>query len=121
MSDNYKDSYSESSFFDKVKESAKIAGVKVIYMGLILYYTLENPETPAWAKTVIIGALAYFIAPIDAIPDLVPITGFTDDLGALAMAIGTVSMYIDSEVKHKARIKLEDWFGKIDETELKIF
>ena len=40
----------------------------------------------------IYGALAYFVLPVDAVPDAIPVAGFTDDLGALAAALGTVSM-----------------------------
>lgn len=118
MEDKYDGSYSEDSFFDKIKECAKKAGVKVIYMGLILFYTLQKPSTPVWAKTVIIGALGYFIVPLDAIPDFTPVVGYGDDLGALAAAIGTVAMHIDSDVKQNAKVKLKDWFGDIDENEL---
>ena len=49
------------------------AGKEVIEKALILYYCLQDDDTPAWAKTTIIGALGYFISPIDAIPDLVPV------------------------------------------------
>ena len=58
--------------------------------------------------------LGYFIVPIDAIPDLAPVIGYSDDLGALALAIGNVAMYIDDEVKQKAKSKLKDWFGEYD-------
>ena len=42
--------------------------------------------------------------------------GFTDDLGVLVLAIGTVCMFIDDEVKQKAKAKLRDWFGDYDES-----
>ncbi len=103
--------YSDESFWEKMKNFAKKAGCKVVYAALLLYFALQNPQTPAWAKTVIIGALAYFISPIDAIPDVTPIVGFSDDLGALAAALGVVAVFIDEEVKEKARAKLSDWFG----------
>ena len=59
----------------------------------------------------IFGALAYFISPVDAIPDIIPMAGFTDDLGALAAAIGMVAMYITDDVKAQARQKWLTWFG----------
>jgi uncharacterized membrane protein YkvA (DUF1232 family) len=65
-----------------------------------------------WAKTVIMRALAYFISPIDAIPDLVPVAGFSDDLGSLAAALGIVAVYINDDIKQKAKIKLVEWFGE---------
>jgi uncharacterized membrane protein YkvA (DUF1232 family) len=103
--------YSDSSFWNKVIKYAKIAGKEVIERALQLYYAAQDPGTPAWAKTVIYGALGYFIFPIDAIPDPTLAVGYADDLGVLAAAIGTVAMYITDDVKQKARQKLRDWFG----------
>ena len=54
---------------------------------------------------------AYFISPIDAIPDITPLVGFTDDLGALAAAIAMTSAYINEDVKRKTSEKLLSWFG----------
>ena len=117
-SNEYSKAYSESSLFNKIMKTAKKAGIKVIYAALLLFYTLQKPLTPAWAKGTIVGALGYFILPIDVIPDLVPVLGFTDDLGALAVAITAVAMFIDDEVKQKSKAKLKDWFGKYDESTL---
>ncbi|RNM19035.1 DUF1232 domain-containing protein, partial [Dickeya undicola] len=72
-------------------------------------YTLR-PDTPIWAKTTIYASLAYFVLPIDAIPDAIPVVGYTDDLAVLATALATVSMYIDEKVKQLAAQKISDWF-----------
>jgi uncharacterized membrane protein YkvA (DUF1232 family) len=103
--------YSDSSFWDKVVQYAKIAGKEVVGRALQLYYAAQDPNTPAWAKTVIFGALGYFIFPVDAIPDPTPLVGYADDLGVLAAAVATVALYITEDVKRKARQKLRDWFG----------
>ncbi|HCL3894797.1 TPA: DUF1232 domain-containing protein, partial [Pseudomonas aeruginosa] len=76
-----------------------------------LYYAAQTPQTPAWAKATIYGALGYFILPVDAIPDVLPGVGYTDDLGIIAAAITAVSMYITEDVKRQASQKLQDWFG----------
>lgn len=110
--------YSDSAFWDKLKKFAKKAGVKIVYKALQLYYALKSPITPAWAKTVIIGALGYFIAPIDLIPDIMPAVGWTDDLAALGAALVTVKLYITPEVKSNAKDQLKSWFGSINESEL---
>ena len=103
--------YTDSSFWEKVKSFALQAGREVIEKALWLYYAAQRSETPAWAKGVIYGALAYFISPIDAIPDITPFVGYVDDLGAISAAIGMVSVYINDEVKVQAKAKLDDWFG----------
>ena len=73
-------------FWDKLKAIAKKAGKAVMRPALILWYTFLKPTTPLWAKAVIVGALIYLITPIDAIPDYLPVVGFTDDAAALAAA-----------------------------------
>lgn len=113
----FSEAYSEESFWDKVQNYARSAGIKVIYACLLLFYALKEPRTPGWAKGVILGALGYFVSPIDAIPDLVPVAGYTDDLGVLVMALATVAMYIDENVKFQARNKIMDWFPNAAEEE----
>jgi uncharacterized membrane protein YkvA (DUF1232 family) len=111
-------SYSEKNLFNKIKIIGKKAGIKVIYAVLLLFYAMKKTTTPKWAKRVIMGALGYFVLPIDSIPDFIPALGLTDDFGAIVVALGTVAMFIDNEVKQKAREKLKDWFGSYDENQL---
>ncbi|WP_072502003.1 YkvA family protein, partial [Mycobacterium tuberculosis] len=101
--------YSDDKFWNKLKKFAKKAGSSVVYAVLLLYYTLQKPEVPAKAKAIIIGALGYFILPFDLIPDVAVGIGYTDDLGALGVALFQVAMYIDDEIKEKAKEKLKDW------------
>ncbi len=72
---------------------------------------LKIQQTPAWAKSIVYGALGYFILPIDAIPDLAPVIGYTDDLGVLAAAVAAISAYISKDVRAKAEQKMKNWFG----------
>ena len=100
----------EKSFWEKVKKFSIKAGKEVIEKALWLYYTAQSPQTPPWAKAVIYGALVYFILPADAVPDAIPVVGFSDDLGALAAAVASVSLYITSDIKEKSSKKLSEWF-----------
>lgn len=103
--------YSDQGFWDKLIRFAWNAGREVIEKALLLYFAAQSADTPTWAKSVIFGALGYFISPVDAVPDVTPIVGFTDDLGVLAAAVATVIAYITPEVKHKAKEKMALWFG----------
>jgi uncharacterized membrane protein YkvA (DUF1232 family) len=103
--------YSDGKFWDKLKRFGKKAGSSVVYAVLLLYYTLQKPEVPVKTKAIIIGALGYFILPLDLIPDLAAGLGYADDLGVLGFALIQVAMYIDDAVKVKARKKLKEWFG----------
>lgn len=109
---DYSKYYTDKKFWDKVLKFGKKAGVKVTYTALILYYTIQKPSVPAKAKAVVYGALGYFIFPLDLIPDVIPIVGFTDDIGLLLGALAIIAMYIDMETKQKARDKIVEWFGE---------
>jgi len=104
--------YSDSSFWDKLTNFATDAGYDVIEKALFLYYAYQEEDAPIWAKSTIVGALGYFISPIDAIPDITPLIGYSDDLGVLALAVAAVASNINDNVKTKTKSKLKDWFGK---------
>ena len=102
--------YSERKFWKKVNKYAKKIGRDALEKILQLYYAAQNPETPKWAKNVIYGALVYLVSPIDAIPDVVPAAGLTDDLGLIALAIANVAIYITTDIKKQAKEKVKEWF-----------
>lgn len=70
---------------------------------LAAYYCTLDPKTPLQAKAVLMGALAYFVLPIDVIPDFIAGFGFTDDATVLYAAIRSVAGHIRDE--HRARAK----------------
>src|SRR5689334_742367 len=75
--------YSAERFHEKLARHAKRAGSQVVEKALWLYYAAEDPQSPKWAKGIILGALGYFIVPFDGVPDLLLGVGYTDDLGVL--------------------------------------
>lgn len=107
----YARTYSESGLRRKLARYARAAGEEVVEKVLWLFYAAQSPATPRWAKTAIYGALGYFIFPLDAIPDLAPLVGYTDDLGVLAAALTTVAFYINDDIKARTRVQMEKWFG----------
>jgi uncharacterized membrane protein YkvA (DUF1232 family) len=105
--------FDRGRFWGKLARSALAAGREVVEKALWLYYAAERPDVPRWAKLTIYGALAYFVLPLDAIPDLIPGAGYVDDLGALGTALLTVASYVDEDVKRRARQRMEQWFGAL--------
>ena len=103
--------YSQGGFWNKLRNFARTAGREVVERALSLYYTAQAPETPAWAKTVIYGVLGYFILPVDLIPDLIPVVGFSDDLAAFVTALATLGIHVTPEIKSRAKKKAAEWFG----------
>ncbi len=109
--DPFSTAYSDSNFWDKVKTYAKSAGVSVLEPALKMYYAALDSDTPAWARTTILGALGYFISPVDAIPDFTPVVGYTDDLGVLAAALAATAANIKDVHIAKAKETLAPWFS----------
>ncbi|CAB1276165.1 YkvA family protein [Candidatus Nitrosacidococcus tergens] len=97
-------------FWNKVVTHGKSAGIEVIETALKLYYASRDEQTPKWAKRIVYGALIYFISPIDAIPDILPFAGYTDDLGTLVAAAATISAHIKEEHGVQAKAKVQEWF-----------
>lgn len=94
--------FSDDGFWKKVTKHYRYAGAKLVKNVLTLYHSLRDEDTPKWAKTIIIGALGYFILPLDVVPDFVPIAGFTDDIAAVLVALAAVALYVKEEHKEKA-------------------
>jgi uncharacterized membrane protein YkvA (DUF1232 family) len=110
--------FSEQSFLKKIGDYFRQAGIKTVYAALLLFYAFKRKETPRWAKNIILGVLGYFLAPLDFLPDLTPLLGYTDDLGVLLFGLTAVAFYIDEDVRLKAGNKLHDWFGLYNPQEL---
>jgi uncharacterized membrane protein YkvA (DUF1232 family) len=67
-----------------------------------MYFCLLDSATPIWVKATAAAALAYFILPFDAIPDLLPIVGLSDDASVLAAALAAISAHITDEHRSRA-------------------
>lgn len=61
------------------------------------YYCAFDPATPKHVKATLFAALAYFVMPIDIIPDFLAIIGFSDDITVLAAALATIKPYINEQ------------------------
>ena len=71
------------------------------------YYAMLDPVTPASAKAILAGALAYFVIPTDLIPDMLIGTGFLDDATVLGFALQTVAKSIRPRHRDRAARGLE--------------
>lgn len=109
--EKFRSAYSEEAFHDKLLRFAGAIGREGLRSALILYYTLQRKDLPVRTKAIILGALGYLILPADVVPDIIPVLGFTDDIGVLAAALAAVSMYVDDAVRARADEALERWLG----------
>ena len=73
---------------------------------LAAYYCAFDHATPVQVKAALVGALAYFVLPFDAIPDMLPLVGFTDDAAVLLTALRMVAGHMRAEHRDAARAAL---------------
>lgn len=116
--EKYQEHYSEPKFAGKLAKVAKSAGRKMVYAALLLYYVLKSPSVKKGDKTTIIGALGYFILPLDILPDFIPMVGFTDDLSVILLALHAVWKNITPEIKAMAAAKASELFGDFNQQEI---
>lgn len=108
----YQDKFSEEGLLQKISRYGRLIGIEALYKAVQLWYVLQKPDVPAKQKALIMGALGYLISPLDFIPDLVPVLGYSDDIVAVAFALIQVQGYIDDEVRAKAKKLLRKFFSE---------
>jgi uncharacterized membrane protein YkvA (DUF1232 family) len=91
-------------FWDKLKRVA--SRIPFAEDLVAAFYCATDPQTPSRVKLILLGAIAYFILPTDAVTDLLPLIGFADDAAVLAAAITQVASSITEEHRAKARKSL---------------
>ena len=74
---------------------------------IAVYYAARDPETPMAAKGIMLGALAYFVMPLDAIPDVLAGIGFTDDAAVITAVIATLGANVRKRHREAAEKALD--------------
>lgn len=92
-------------FWPKIRKVA--ARIPFAADALSLWYLARDPETPASAKAMVLAALAYFVVPADAIPDVLPVIGYTDDAAVIAAVIALVGRNLKPRHREAAKEALE--------------
>ncbi len=85
-----------------------LARVPFARQALAAWYCAFDPATPGRVKGMLLAALAYFVVPVDLIPDLLPGLGFSDDLTVLATTIGLVRAHMKPRHYEAADKALEE-------------
>jgi uncharacterized membrane protein YkvA (DUF1232 family) len=93
-------------FWAKLKQ----AGRKLPFAeeAVAAYFCATDPRTPASARALLFAALAYFIAPIDLVPDMLALIGFGDDMAVLMSVFAILKTNITDEHRAKAHEALKD-------------
>lgn len=95
----------QRGFWPKIRRTA----AKIPFAGSLLsvWYAARDPETPTAAKGIMLGALAYFVLPVDAIPDIFAGIGFTDDAAVIAALLATLGANVKRRHKDAAEVALK--------------
>ena len=104
--------YQEQGFLTTVRQRAVAIGGKGLEKVFLAYHVLRDPETPMKAKAVLGSALAYLVMPLDLVPDLVPVVGFSDDLAAISTALLAVAASVKPRHHEQARESVAGLLGK---------
>jgi uncharacterized membrane protein YkvA (DUF1232 family) len=86
------------------KKLLKVAGqIPFAEEAAAAYFCAIDPATPKRVKGILFAALAYFVAPIDVIPDFLAGLGFTDDAAVLAAVVAIVARHMNASHHARAR------------------
>jgi uncharacterized membrane protein YkvA (DUF1232 family) len=88
-------------FWSKLRSS--LARIPFAEDAVAAFYCATDSSTPTKAKAILLGALAYFVMPVDAVPDFIALLGFTDDAAVLMAAIQTVRANLRPDHYDRAR------------------
>jgi len=92
-------------FWKTVKKA--IVAIPFIDEVVAAYYCALDPETPASVRATLLAALAYFVMPLDIVPDFILGFGFSDDITVLVTAISMVRRHIGEQHRIAAHVALD--------------
>ncbi|GCA52703.1 MULTISPECIES: YkvA family protein [Sinorhizobium] len=76
------------------------------------YYCAVDPATPTRTRGILLAALGYFVLPLDFVPDMLAMIGFSDDIAVLTAAFAAISGQIKERHYQKADEVLRDGAGQ---------
>ncbi len=88
-----------AGFLEKLKQKA----TSIKQETTALFFAYRDPRTPWYARVFSALVVAYFLSPIDLVPDFIPILGYLDDLILVPLGITLALKMIPPEVLSDAR------------------
>jgi uncharacterized membrane protein YkvA (DUF1232 family) len=95
----------DEGFWPKIRRVA--AKVPFAKEALSVWYCAKDDETPLAAKGMMLAALAYFVMPVDAIPDVIAGLGYTDDAAVFTALMAIVGKNLKPRHKLAAKRDIE--------------
>lgn len=99
----------ERGFWDKLRKY--IRHIPFLDDLIAAYYCAIDAATPLYVKAILFSALAYFVTPIDLVPDFIAWIGFTDDAAFLYAAMRIVAPHIKDGHRQQAKAAIDKLAG----------
>jgi uncharacterized membrane protein YkvA (DUF1232 family) len=88
------------------KLAKALASIPFAEEAVAAYYCAFDRATPLRAKGILLASLAYFVTPVDVLPDFILGLGFTDDMTVLLTALSLIQAHLKPEHRDRARAAL---------------
>lgn len=100
----------DEGFWPKIRRvAAKIPFAK---QALSVWYCAKDDDTPLAAKGMMFAALAYFVLPVDAVPDFIAGLGYTDDAAVFTALMAVIGKNLKQRHKAAAQRDIEKLRGE---------
>jgi len=97
-------------FWPKMRKVA--AKVPFAREALSVWFCAKDEDTPLAAKGMMLAALAYFVLPVDAIPDFIAGLGYTDDAAVFTALLAILGRNLKPKHKLAAKDAIEKLRGE---------
>ena len=97
-------------FWPKIRRV--VAKVPFAKEALSVWYCAKDDDTPLAAKGMMLAALAYFVLPVDAIPDVIAGLGYTDDAAVFTALMAIIGKNLKPKHKLAAKRDIEKLRGE---------
>ncbi|WP_397422100.1 YkvA family protein [Phenylobacterium sp.] len=94
-----------SGFWPKIRKVA--AKIPFARDALSVWHCARDEETPLAAKGMMLAALAYFVMPVDVVPDFIAGLGFTDDAAVFAALVAVLGRNLKPKHREAAQEDLD--------------
>lgn len=95
----------DKGFWPKIRKvAAKLPFATEV---LSVWYCAKDEATPLAAKGMMLAALAYFVMPVDAVPDFIAGLGYTDDAAVFAALMSVVGKNLKPRHREAAKKTVE--------------
>ena len=76
---------------------------------MTLWFALQHPQTPWYARAFAAILTAYALSPIDLIPDFIPVLGYLDDLIIVPIGVWLLLRIVPNQVLIESRTQADAW------------